>query len=191
MLLRDNLNHRGAQKMVAHLVAFLEHCADGAGLALLGGTLHHSVLLVRVELLAHPVDDGHAQLFVGSQHLLQGHFHAGAEGIPFCGGRHQRALEVIQHSQHGQGHGALAVGILGCALPYLLYTLGLKGVENGPASMISTAEPVMATVCGAVFFREYLSVPCFVGVVLVLSGVLLMSVKGAGHHGRKEKGAGI
>ena len=72
---------------------------------------------------------------------------------------------------------ALGAGVLTCFLPYLLYTYGLTGMETGRASIMASVEPVVATLVGAVVFRESMSVLSYAGVVLVLSAVVLLNVK--------------
>ena len=79
---------------------------------------------------------------------------------------------------------SLAAGALSCFLPYLLYTYGLTGMETGRASIMASVEPVVATLVGAVVFRESMSVLSYAGVVLVLSAVVLLNVK----PGKKKAG---
>ena len=59
--------------------------------------------------------------------------------------------------------------------PYLSYTLGLVHVENAKASVIASIEPVMATLFGFFFFQELPTISGFVGMLLVLSAVFLLS----------------
>jgi len=65
-------------------------------------------------------------------------------------------------------------GIICTVLPYLAYTIGLKYVENGKASIIASIEPVTATLLGIIFYKEQLSYSGFVGIILVLSGLEIM-----------------
>ena len=51
-LVGHDFDHCRTQQVLAHLVALLEHRADGAGLALFSSTLHDRILDVGVELLA-------------------------------------------------------------------------------------------------------------------------------------------
>lgn len=69
------------------------------------------------------------------------------------------------------------VGILSCFLPYLLYTYGLTGLENGKASVLASVEPVVASLLGIFFYHEKMTLPSFIGVVLVLSAVVLLNMK--------------
>lgn len=69
-------------------------------------------------------------------------------------------------------------------LPYLLYTTGLSYVENGPASVMASIEPVVATLLGALVFSEMPSISAIIGMVLVLGALALLSLR------RKERTAG-
>lgn len=68
----------------------------------------------------------------------------------------------------------IATGMLSCFIPYLLYTYGLTGLENGKASVLASIEPVVASIVGIIIFHEKISVPLFVGIALVLSAVVLL-----------------
>ncbi len=72
---------------------------------------------------------------------------------------------------------AVATGFVTCFLPYLLYTKGLVGLENGKASIMASVEPVVATIVGIVIYNEALTVMSAAGVVLVLSAIVLLNVK--------------
>ncbi len=72
---------------------------------------------------------------------------------------------------------ALAMGGISCYLPYLLYTWGLTGLETGRASVLSSFEPVMATIVGIVVFHEPLTLMSAAGIVAVLGAVVLLNVK--------------
>ena len=61
-------------------------------------------------------------------------------------------------------------------LPYLLYTAGLSHVENGPASIMASVEPVVATLLGLLVFSERPSIPALIGMVLVLSALVILSI---------------
>lgn len=58
-------------------------------------------------------------------------------------------------------------------LPYALYSLGLTGTENGKAAILASAEPVAATVYGALFFGELPSVIGIIGIITVIAGILI------------------
>ena len=67
--------------------------------------------------------------------------------------------------------------IVTTVLPYLLYTKGLAYVENGPASVMASVEPVVATVLGLLVYEEAPTLPALLGMVLVLSALVLLSLK--------------
>jgi len=69
----------------------------------------------------------------------------------------------------------LALGIIGCLFPYILYTKGLKNVTGAEASMTATLEPVVATLLGMIIYHETLSVWQIIGAVLILGSILLLS----------------
>ena len=72
---------------------------------------------------------------------------------------------------------AAATGLVTCFLPYLLYTYGLTGLENGKASIMASIEPVIATLCGIFIYNEGLTFMSAVGILLVLSAIVLLNLK--------------
>ena len=72
---------------------------------------------------------------------------------------------------------SLSTGIVTCFLPYMLYTFGLTGVENGKASIIASIEPVVATLMGILIFGESLTFMSAAGVVLVLSAIVVTNLR--------------
>lgn len=61
--------------------------------------------------------------------------------------------------------------------PYLSYTKGLSGVENGTASVLASVEPVVATLVGVVIYKETLNVWNVAGICLVLGSIILINRK--------------
>ncbi len=61
--------------------------------------------------------------------------------------------------------------------PYLSYTKGLSGVENGAASVLASVEPVVATLVGVVIYKETLNVWNVAGICLVLGSIILINRK--------------
>lgn len=72
---------------------------------------------------------------------------------------------------------SVSTGIVTCYLPYMLYTFGLTGVENGKASIIASIEPVVATLMGILIFGESLTFMSAAGVILVLSAIVVTNVR--------------
>lgn len=64
-------------------------------------------------------------------------------------------------------------------LPYLFYTRGLQGLENGTASIIASVEPVVATLVGVFIYRETLGIWNVFGILLVLSSIFLINSRKA------------
>lgn len=60
--------------------------------------------------------------------------------------------------------------------PYLCYTKGLSGMENGTASVIASVEPVVATILGILIYREEMDFIMFLGICLVLASIVLLNI---------------
>ncbi|MBQ6454955.1 MAG: EamA family transporter [Eggerthellaceae bacterium] len=71
----------------------------------------------------------------------------------------------------------VALGIVTCLIPYLLYTKGLEGIENGTASILATIEMVVATLVSALFFQEPFGLTNLIGIALVFVGIVIMNVR--------------
>jgi len=61
--------------------------------------------------------------------------------------------------------------------PYLCYTKGLSGMENGTASVIASIEPVMATVLGILIYKEEMTFANACGMILVLLSIIILNSK--------------
>ena len=68
---------------------------------------------------------------------------------------------------------AIAFVLVSTVIPYITYTLGLKSVENGQASIIASVEPVVATLNGIIWFSEKMSWSVVLGIILVLGGIVI------------------
>jgi drug/metabolite transporter (DMT)-like permease len=66
------------------------------------------------------------------------------------------------------------LGLFPTVLAYWFYTNGLKQIEASKASIVSTIEPVVATVMGLFLYKEAVSFVQLLGIVLVLGAVLLI-----------------
>lgn len=62
--------------------------------------------------------------------------------------------------------------------PYLSYTKGLNGMENGKASVLASIEPVVATMVGVLLYKERLNMWNVLGICLVLGSIVLIHIKG-------------
>ena len=70
----------------------------------------------------------------------------------------------------------LALGLVTCLAPYVFYTKGLEGVENGVASILATIEVVVATAMSALFFHEPFSLLNACGIAILFVGIVLMNI---------------
>lgn len=89
--------------------------------------------------------------------------------IPDLAGKIKAAPQVL-------GRAALLAALI-TVLPYLLYTLGLKTVEPGKASVMASVEPVTATLVGTVLFSEPLSGMGIIGIGFVIVSLALLNIK--------------
>ena len=72
---------------------------------------------------------------------------------------------------------ALAMALLTGFLAYILYTKGLEGMPSSRASILASVEPVTSAVIGTIVFHEPLSLAAVCGIVLVLGGIAVLSVR--------------
>lgn len=71
---------------------------------------------------------------------------------------------------------AVATGLVTGFMPYLLFTYALTGLENGKTSIMASIEPVIATVLGAIVYKEKLSLLGACGIILVLTAIVILNV---------------
>ena len=69
---------------------------------------------------------------------------------------------------------AAGLVVFSTVLPYSFYTKGLSRVESGKASIMASLEPVVAALAGVLMFGEPMTAMTAVGIVLVLSGVVIL-----------------
>ena len=69
---------------------------------------------------------------------------------------------------------AAGLVVFSTVLPYIFYTKGLSRVESGKASIMASLEPVVAALAGVLMFGEPMTAMTAVGIVLVLSGVVIL-----------------
>ena len=70
----------------------------------------------------------------------------------------------------------IGIALMGTIFPYLLYTKGLSGVENGKAGIMASIEPVVAALLGILIYKEVLSFATILGILMVLGAVVLLNV---------------
>ncbi|GGH72072.1 EamA family transporter [Compostibacillus humi] len=69
---------------------------------------------------------------------------------------------------------SFGLGLLPTALAYIIYTYGLEKTEASKASILSTIEPVVATVIGVFVFQESFTFIQLIGMVFIISAVFLI-----------------
>ena len=69
----------------------------------------------------------------------------------------------------------IGIGLFTCVIPYFMFSLSLKYVPVGTAAALGVIEPMAATLYSVIFFRERLSIPAIVGIVMILGACLLFS----------------
>ena len=74
--------------------------------------------------------------------------------------------------------GALGVGVLCCAMPYHLYTSGLREAEPGRAAILATIEPFVAAGLGILLFHEEVTPWKLLGMAAILGAVVLLNLPG-------------
>lgn len=72
----------------------------------------------------------------------------------------------------------LVVGIaLFCSvLPYIFYTFGLSGLENGRAAILVTVEPLVGTLVGFFVWKEDITVTKVTGIILIFAAVIILGL---------------
>ena len=70
----------------------------------------------------------------------------------------------------------ILLALLTEALPYLLYTDGLVGMEAGKAAVTVAIEPIVATFVGILFYHETMTLLQGVGTVLVIGAILILNL---------------
>ena len=69
----------------------------------------------------------------------------------------------------------LGIGAITAVIPYVLYTVGLNGVEPSKAAVLACSEPVAATLMGMIVYQEIPALLSFVGIALVLTAIVLLN----------------
>lgn len=72
----------------------------------------------------------------------------------------------------------LFMALAATSLAYLLFLSGLKKISSSAAVTLSLAEPLTAAMLGVFLVGEYLSVTSWIGVGLLLSGIIVLTLGG-------------
>ncbi len=67
----------------------------------------------------------------------------------------------------------LYLGFFSAGIAYLWYFQGIKEVGSSKSSVFLNLEPVAAILIGVVFLKEVLTLPLFIGAILVMAGLIL------------------
>ncbi len=68
----------------------------------------------------------------------------------------------------------LGLGIISTVLPYYFYTVGLKGIDAGKASIIAFVEPMVATIL-SILIGDPFGIMNVAGIALILGSVILLN----------------
>lgn len=70
----------------------------------------------------------------------------------------------------------LGLGLISTVAPYTLYTLGLKNMENGKASIIACFEIVASIFVGLIMYNEVPSFIKIIGIIVVFASVIALNI---------------
>ncbi|MDO4890477.1 MAG: DMT family transporter [Coriobacteriaceae bacterium] len=77
----------------------------------------------------------------------------------------------------------VGIGIMCTVFPYILYTIGLRGMETGRAAILATVEPLVGAIIGIFVFAESTDLAKLAGMALILAAVLVLNT------GQKHRGS--
>jgi len=72
---------------------------------------------------------------------------------------------------------AFGLGFLPTAVAYIIYTYGLQQTEASNASLLTTVEPVVATLIGIFMFQESFQLSQILGMACIIGAVILIQVE--------------
>lgn len=68
----------------------------------------------------------------------------------------------------------LGVSLICTVLPYVLYTLGLSGLETGKAAIMVTVEPLVGSLVGIFLWQEEINTQKIIGMILIFVSVVIL-----------------
>jgi drug/metabolite transporter (DMT)-like permease len=71
----------------------------------------------------------------------------------------------------------LYLGLLGVVLPPILFTIGMPHIGPGLGTILTSAELPIAVILSSLVLSEYVSMSQWVGVILILSGIVAGNLK--------------
>ena len=72
---------------------------------------------------------------------------------------------------------SLLLGIISTLVPFILYTKGLSLMDTGTASIIAYFEPLVATMCGLIVFKEKTTFLKVTGIILIFISIIILNYK--------------
>jgi drug/metabolite transporter (DMT)-like permease len=87
-------------------------------------------------------------------------------------------LQRVAPAFHGKFLASLGVGVINCALPFLMFTLAATVLPSGYSAIINATSPLMGVVIGGLLFREPITALKAIGVLLGLAGVVVLTHSG-------------
>jgi DME family drug/metabolite transporter len=119
---------------------------------------------------------------VASKNLLENHAPEAVMAVTFCLGA-VLLLPLIFSADLGwlrQARGvavALHLGLVTVAVAYTFFARGLQQVSVASAATLTLAEPLTAAALGIFLLGERLTLPAFIGILLIFSGLALLSLR--------------
>lgn len=92
--------------------------------------------------------------------------------IPFVKLPGMAAVLVTSPALLGKG---MALGLVSTFFPFVSYTLGLRQMEAGKASVLAFAEPMVAAMAGIVVFGERLRFENVLGILLIFTALVVLN----------------
>ena len=164
----------GRRWVVATLLGIL-----GSGLLILmGRSIQLDLLGIFLATLAGA---SYAVFATASKGLIEQHATEAVMAVTFCLGA-LFVLPLLFTAELGwlaQPSGALAVlhlGLITAALGYLLFGRGLQLVPVATAATLTLAEPLTAGLLGVLVLGEKLTLPAFLGILLIFAGLAVLSI---------------
>ncbi|ADU70215.1 DMT family transporter [Pantoea sp. At-9b] len=81
----------------------------------------------------------------------------------------------------GKLRAALILGVINSGLPFFMYCLAAKWLPAGYSAILNATTPLMGAVIGVTFFSEKLTVRKWIGVILGLIGITVITTLGESH----------
>ncbi|WP_227317375.1 DMT family transporter [Cedecea davisae] len=81
----------------------------------------------------------------------------------------------------GKFRSALVLGAINSGLPFFMYCLAAKLLPAGYSAILNATTPLMGAIVGFSFFGEKLSIRKWVGVILGLAGIMVITSVGDAH----------